>query len=199
MSREKQHWNSFDSDDAFDKAVWFASDKKIDECLNMIIPSLTEHLADKCATIFDLGCGVGRLIHPFAEKYKSIHFVGIDFSDRMLNVAQKKLIQNVGYCLNDGVSIPFDNGSFEAGYSMIMFQHIQNENFAGYLKEVGRVLKNGGIFRFQFVEGNEPDVFLSHHVTVDQVIKWAETAGLSCVAVDNGIYDVWKWITVKKQ
>lgn len=197
MIKEKQHWNSFGSDEDLTKAVWFDSDKKIDECLNMIIPSLAHHLTDRFATVFDLGCGVGRLLHPFAEKHESIHFVGIDFSEKMIEVAERKSLQNVRYCLNDGLTIPFTDNCLDAGYSMIMFQHIPRPNFAGYLKEVSRVLKEGGTFRFQFVEGTE-DVFLSHHLTLREVRAYIEAAGLRCTAVDNGIYDVWKWITVKK-
>lgn len=194
MTDEKQHWESFKDPVSVSKAIWADEDKKIWECLDMIIPPLRSKLKEGCR-IFDLGCGNGRLLRPLSEKYPYTYFTGIDFSVPMIEFAIGN--SNIIYILNDGETIPASDNYFDGGYSMIMFQHIANESFASYLKEVARVLKSDGLFVFQFVEGVQQH-FLSHNATTDNVIKWIEGAGLKQVSLQSGIYDVWKWVTVKK-
>lgn len=191
---EKSHWESFKDADAVNRAIWNHDDKKVDACLNMIIPALETKL-NPGSRIFDLGCGTGRLLVPFAKRYTDVDFLGIDFSAPMIKFAVAA--HNIYYRKNDGITIPIIDEYFDAGFSMIMFQHIENEVFANYLKEVARVLKHGGIFRFQFVEGVQQH-FLSHHALVSDVDKWIVDAGLVAVSLDSGLDDVWKWVTVIK-
>ncbi len=194
MKKEKQHWESFKDSVSVSKAIWADEDKKIDECLDMIIPSLISKLKEG-NRIFDLGCGNGRLLRPLSEKYPYTYFTGIDFSTPMIEFAMGN--SNIIYILNDGETMPCSDNYFDGGYSMIMFQHITNENFVAYLKEIARALKPDGIFIFQFVEGQQQH-FLSHNATVDDVKKWVTDAGMRVVSLTGGIYEVWKWITVKK-
>lgn len=194
MTQEKQHWESFKDAVSVSKAIWADEDKKVNECLRMITPALRSKLKHG-NNILDLGCGNGRLLHPLSLKYRSVDFVGVDFSAAMLRFAMDG--ENIIYAQNDGVTIPFDDNYFHGGYSMIMFQHIPNENFAGYLKEVYRVLRPEGIFIFQFVEGVQRH-FLSHHAAVDSVMKWVSDAGMRCLSLDDGIYYEWKWMAIQK-
>lgn len=194
MKEEKQHWNSFKDAVSVSKAIWADEDKRVDECLRMITPALKSKLK-KGSSILDLGCGNGRLLYPLSLRYRSVNFVGVDFSAAMLRFAMDG--KNIMYARNDGVTIPFDDNYFEGGYSMIMFQHIPNENFEGYLKEVYRVLKPGGIFIFQFVEGVQQH-FLSHHAILEEVLTWISDAGLKHISTHNGIYPAWKWVTTQK-
>ena len=194
MQREKEHWNSFNEKQDFENAVWASNDKKIPDCIEMIVPHIEHRMTGGCR-VFDLGCGVGRLLYPIAKMYPNVLFTGIDFSEKMLDYASR--LQNITYMQNDGQAIPYPANHFDAGYSMIMFQHIENSCVAAYLKEVSRVLKPGGVFRFQFVEG-EQQHFLSHHATLDEVKKWCEDAGVKITGMDVGIYSVWRWVTVVK-
>lgn len=194
MDKEKEFWQSFTDPVAVSKAIWADEDKKVAECLKMIVPSIRSKLnVDR--SVFDLGCGIGRLLHPLSEIYPYVDFVGIDFSEPMIQFAKKN--ENITYVLNDGKTIPFDDNYFDAGYSMIMFQHITNESVASYLKEVARVLKNGGVFVFQIVEGDQHH-FLSHNAIIDDVIKWVQDAGMSVKTITGGIFSVWIWVTAIK-
>lgn len=195
MKKEQEFWQSFTDPVAVSNAIWAHQDKKISECLNMIVPHLKNRLKKSGGKVFDLGCGNGRLLYPFAKSYPWLAFTGIDFSRPMIENAMPNT--NINYVLNDGATIPFPDNYFDCGYSMIMFQHIPNNNFADYLTEVGRVLRKGGLFRFQFVEGDQHH-FLSHNALMSDVIEWVMDAGLKCTSFDTGIYDVWKWVTIQK-
>lgn len=194
MTEEKKHWESFKDAVSVSKAIWADEDKKIDECLDMIIPPLRSKLKEG-SRIFDLGCGNGRLLRPLSEKYPYTYFTGIDFSAPMIEFAIRN--SNIIYILNDGETMPSSDNYFDGGYSMIMFQHITNENFVAYLKEIARALKPDGVFVFQFVEGVQQH-FLSHNATAGEVRKWVSDAGMKVVSLTGGIYEVWKWVTVKK-
>lgn len=65
-------------------------------------------------------------------------------------------------------------------------------------KETYRVLKPGGIFRFQFIEGIEQEPF-SNHYSLDDMKQWLNDAGLEFVKADQGLcHFQWTWVTAKK-
>lgn len=187
MIKEKEHWNSIPESELAHEAC---SANILGECLNQIEPYL------KPGRIFDLGCGVGRLIGPLSTRHPESNFVGIDFSENMLSIAPLKA--NVKYRINDGKTIPAHNDYFDFGYSMLVFQHVPKDIFFGYLKEAARVLKKGGIFRFQFVNGTQQH-FLSHHALEEDVVKWSLLWFRHVMNVDRSvIYDNWTWMTLIK-
>ena len=73
----------------------------------------------------------------------------------MVYLSSKKAssIKNVLFEKNDGRTLP--KHVIDGAYSMLCFQHITAEGVRGYIKQVGSMLSKGGVFRFQFVEGNE--------------------------------------------
>ena len=184
--KELKYWNSI-SKDKIDKEVCSADITK--DCLKIIESNLTIK-----GNILDLGCGNGRLMVPLAKKHRRSKFTGVDFSKNILDEAPK--VSNVDYILNDGKTIKTKK-KFDSGYSMLLFQHIENKDFENYLKEVYKVLKKGGKFLFQFVEGKD-QAFLSHNARVSDVFKWCENAGFIKFKTHNAIYDVWKWALVEK-
>lgn len=186
MSKELQYWNGIPESQIADAAC--AVDI-LGHCLWKIEPYLLGGL------IFELGCGNGRLIGALAKQYMH-KFVGIDFSENMLSISPSA--KNLKYMMNDGKSIPADENTFDSGYSMLMFQHVTPDVFSGYLKEVYRVLRPGGIFRFQFVHGTE-NVFLARNVDPQKVIDWVAYAGLQLVGMEQDEkFETWKWVTCQK-
>ena len=100
--------------------------------------------------ILDFGCGVGRLVIPFAEIAE--HVVGVDVSDSMLKEARKNCneysVQNVSLLKSDDNLSSLD-GEFDLIHSFIVFQHIPVERGRRILTNLLNHLKERGICAIQ--------------------------------------------------
>jgi SAM-dependent methyltransferase len=99
----------------------------------------------------EIGCGPGRLMLPFGRHFAEIH--GVDVSDEMIRLARENL-RNVPHahvhCLNGMDLRPLASGHFDFVYSFAVFQHVPSRDVVfSYLADARRVLKPGGILRFQ--------------------------------------------------
>jgi ubiquinone/menaquinone biosynthesis C-methylase UbiE len=185
--------------------VWRERDsnwnKRVEECLKNVLEPFTE-LLNKEIIILDLGCGMGRLSLPIAQRYPNVKIVGIDISPEMIKIAKQnsKDLKNIRYKVNDGISISeIDDNCIDLVYSIVTFQHIPNQVFQGYIKEISRILRKSGKFRIQFVEGNYYG-FNENNSNEDDVIKWCDEAGLNIINIDrNLIFPKWTWITGEKK
>jgi len=94
----------------------------------------------------DLCCGTGDIAREVLRQYPASKVTGLDFSQKMLNIAKSKSSNNSGiqYLLGDAMEIPFPDTNFDAvtiGYGL---RNVPNLN--GCLQEILRVLKPGGSF-----------------------------------------------------
>lgn len=107
------------------------------------------------AAILEIGCGVGRFLRPLASRSNTV--TGIDFSEEMLRAAASYCADfpNVSLIQNDGASLQqLEDASFDYCVTAGVFQHITHiDIIAQYCREALRVLKDHGLFLFQF-EGN---------------------------------------------
>ena len=103
------------------------------------------------ATVLEIGCGIGRLLRPMAARFQRV--IGFDVSAKMIEQSHEYLAdcKNVETYANDGSTLPgIADNSVDFCYSFICFQHIPRKEFiASYLREALRVLKAGGVFKFQ--------------------------------------------------
>ena len=101
--------------------------------------------------VLEIGCGVGRMTRYFARRFNEVH--GIDVSEEMIKHASENLdeSENVTLHVGNGCDLDcFGDDSFDFVFSYITFQHIPNVVITlNYIREVGRVLRNGGHFYFQ--------------------------------------------------
>lgn len=100
---------------------------------------------------FEIGCGAGRLTTGLAKRFKKVY--GLDVSSVMVEKAREMVesqgvAENVKLWTGDGVTLqPQKDSSVDVVYSCIVFQHIPDIDLQlGYLAEVGRILKPGGLF-----------------------------------------------------
>lgn len=198
VTEERAWWDEIAHTSKRDANIYDASLGTTDECLAEIIPSLGPLSED--AVVLDLGCGVGRLILPMARAL-GCQFVGLDISTAMVSIARERraeqMLENVSLIVGDGRSLP-EYLEVDAVYSMLMFQHIAADACAGYVREVARILKPGGRFRFQDALGTE-DGFLSHQTSVAEMHGWCESAELTVIESEaSRLYARWHWLTARK-
>ena len=118
--------------------------------------------------VLEIGCGVGRLLK------KGWH--GIDISMNMLDIANRRT-QGRCYLKHTAGDIPYPNNTFDWIYCYLVFQHLKPSEIQQYFNEVKRTLKTSGIFRFQFIEGDEREPF-SNHYSLDEIKDFTKEAGL---------------------
>jgi len=190
---ERAYWDAVALDPERVRAEVY-SDLDLQECLEAMMIS---PWAKPYHLITDLGCGSGRLLLAFAELYPRTKFLGIDSSKEMIESIDPP--EKVAVYQNDGRTLePWKANAFDDVYSMTMFQHIPKEAQRGYVSEVFRVLKPGGVFRLQWVlEGEQGP--LSYPVRYKTMLRWITNAGFSILGSQRGLVrPQWQWITAMK-
>jgi len=112
-----------------------------------IVRELTQDWDGK--RILELGCGTGRFSLNMASKGKPT--ILMDIALQMLNVTRSKLHSSSHQFMGINGSIyqlPFENGWFDAAYSINVFNHL--EYLKSAFSEVNRILKEDGLFLVNF-------------------------------------------------
>ena len=88
----------------------------------------------------DIGCGSGEI----TQEVKNMGFntIGLDFSDKAIEIAKKKNLNALVHDLDKG--LPFEDNKFDIILAGDVIEHIFDPIFV--FKEVKRVLKPDGIF-----------------------------------------------------
>lgn len=95
--------------------------------------------------ILDLGCGNGRLFAMLKEK--NIEYLGVDSSDKMINIAREKHgPAGAKFLTVEALELPFPESYFQKIFSVAVLHHIPSEEFRlKFLSEIKRVLKPRGL------------------------------------------------------
>ena len=97
-------------------------------------------------SVLDFGCGVGRLLLPFAKIATDV--VGLDVSPSMLQEARRNCdaqrLGNVRLFRSDD-ALSTLTGSFDLIHSCIVFQHIPVERGRAIFSQLLRYLRPGGV------------------------------------------------------
>lgn len=119
---------------------------------------------DQYESVFDFGCGCGRLARQLLQQIPSPRrYLGIDLHLGMIKWCQENLqirspgfefvhhdVHNIG--LNPGTSkprtlpFPAHDQSFKLVIGLSVFTHLLEDQVEYYLKEVARILQPAGIF-----------------------------------------------------
>lgn len=129
-----------DKDTAFVRGCWDFSLHMASEFAPFI-----SHPEDK--VIMEIGHGAGRLLAAASRSFK--HAIGVDIHENNEKVAEELNahgIENFTLFQSDGKSLPVPDQNVDCVYTFIVMQHLERiEVFESYLKEIHRVLKNGGV------------------------------------------------------
>jgi SAM-dependent methyltransferase len=92
--------------------------------------------------VLDLGCGSGASVDLFRALDAGVDWVGLDVPDS--REAKLRTRSDARFATFDGVSIPFEDGSFDLVYCKQVLEHVPHPG--PLLRDVRRVLAPGGFF-----------------------------------------------------
>lgn len=126
----------------------------LNHLLSLNIDKVWRRKAAKTATkkqpnaILDLATGTGDLAIALAKRNPQAHIIGMDISEKMLDIGKAKVAQQmmesqIELSLGDAAALPFENGSFDA--VTVAFGVRNFENLDKSLSEIHRVLKQDGL------------------------------------------------------
>ena len=123
--------------------------------------------------LLEIGCGLGRMTRALSARVREV--LALDVSADMLARARElnPALTNVRWLQGDGVSLaPLADGSVDAAVSFVVFQHIPDAAVTlGYVREIGRVLRDGGWAAFQI--SNDPRVHAPRRLGVrERLAGW---------------------------
>lgn len=137
---------------------WKSGFEECDSILGINTPRfdwITQNRNPKTLSVLEIGCGIGRILFPMTQIFGTVY--GVDVSPEMVTLGKKyaKKFPSCQIVENNGTDLSmFEENIFDFCYSYIVFQHIPDKKIViNNIKEVSRVLKSNGIFRFQ-VRGN---------------------------------------------
>lgn len=147
-----------------DPRFWVAATEEADETsyfesaerdTRAFVEGLRERVGAE-GRLLDLGCGIGRMTEPLGAYFTEV--VGVDVSAEMIDKARElhSSRPNVRYVTNSGADLSaFGDGSFDAVCSYSVLPHLPPDVVRAYFREINRVLRPGGWFRYQFWVGPE--------------------------------------------
>ena len=113
--------------------------------------------------ILDAGCGSGIFMIDFIKKGAFV--VGIDYSQKMLDLARKELtahkIPKNKYVLKlaDATSLPFKDNEFDLILATGLTDYLTDQQDEKFVEEASRVLKKNGSLIISFSVKNSPFSF----------------------------------------
>ena len=123
--------------------------------------------------ILDVATGTGRVARPVAKRLKGGKVIGVDQALAMLDVGHQHADPIPAYFQSAGEAdaLPFKSKSFDRAFVSFSLHHFHNSE--GVVKEVLRVLKNGGRFVVldPVVEEAKDSVDIALEAKINQVFR----------------------------
>ena len=108
-----------------------------------------------CA-VLDVGCGTGTLAVLIGRLHPGVDVIAVDPDPKALARAERKAGRArvaVRFERAFADALPFADGSFDRVFSSMMFHHVPNEDKAGALADIRRVIRPGGRLEFLDLAG----------------------------------------------
>lgn len=103
-------------------------------------------------TVLDLGCGPGQTTNYLHEQ-GCTNIVGIDISQEMIKIANRHL-PHLNFRVDNFFSLHYQNNSIGSIIAFYAIVNLTYDELSIVLKEISRVLKQGGEFLFSFHVGD---------------------------------------------
>lgn len=106
----------------------------------IILKLFKEFVKSKDSRLLEIGCGMGHTSVSLSKIISKL--VGIDISIEGIKIAKER-VNNAEFIVGDATALPFKDKCFDCVIVKDVLEHIENDLQA--IKEVNRVLKNGGL------------------------------------------------------
>jgi ubiquinone/menaquinone biosynthesis C-methylase UbiE len=201
-ARENAFYYIASSRDDWTPADFFASGE---ESVRELIVDDRERICNgknpKKMRALEIGCGAGRMTRALASFFGEAH--GVDVSREMVQQGRKLLagVPNAHLHHGSGADLRvLGDMRFDFAFSFIVFQHIPSKGvIENYVREVSRLLKPGGTFKFQ-VQGHpqaistEDDTWVGVPFSQDEAFAMAERNGFDFLGSKGaGTQYYWLW------
>jgi SAM-dependent methyltransferase len=146
--------------------------------VNLVVDDFTEHNIEDPLHILEYGCGIGRNLIYFSERYPKANLTGYDISQKSISIAQKEF-SNVFFTsdINELKSEHYDL-IFVAGVFHHIVPELRSEVFDHFFQ---KLKKTGSIFVFEHNAYNPVTRKMVRECPFDQdaiLIKSKEMKGL---------------------
>ena len=153
LDKQRQFWNADPTTSKFGRVDTVSASE---EAYNRMAEQHFEHICSNVqfsgdCTILEIGCGLGRLLSRM-QRLPHANLIGVDISCNMIELARQNVAadSHLQLFVNSGADLPMiDSYSVDFCYSNDVFIHIADISVVtSYLKEISRILKPHGLFRF---------------------------------------------------
>lgn len=117
--------------------------------------------------ILDLGSGPGR--EGLILKKSGLEVVCLDASEEMVKITRQKGLESIQA---DLMKIPIEDQFFDGVWAYTSLLHIPRNDLPKALKEISRVLKEGGIFGLGMIEGDNQEYRESSGVNLPRLFTF---------------------------
>ena len=168
-------------------------------CKDDYPPILEELEKIKFKDLLDVGCGTGPMIELLTEEYPDRHYVGMDLTPKMIEVANAKKLKNAEFITGDSEDMPFEDESFDVLICANSFHHYPDPQ--KFFREVKRVLRPGGFLVLRDYTSYPFVIWLMNHTemplanlighgdvkahTIDEVKEFCKNAGLKINKIEK--------------
>lgn len=167
-----------------DEAFFASGRQTVAEEILTDMTNICQGKEPKDMTVLEIGCGAGRVTRALAEVFGRVY--GVDVSGEMIARASAALagMPHATVVQNNGADLEaLGDIQVDFAFSSIVFQHIPSrEVIYNYVREVHRLLRPGGLFKFQ-VQGDatlqttSDDTWLGVPFSDAQAVAMAEACG----------------------
>lgn len=141
-------------------------------------------------SVFDLGCGSGRLAAALGEEPGIlVDYLGTDVVRALLDYAATKTPAHFRFARHRELSVPTPDSSIDIACAFSVFTHLLHHETFIYLEDMKRALKPGGKIVFSFLEFASPGHWNVFEATIDYA-KGKQTPHLNQF-IERNVIAVW--------
>jgi SAM-dependent methyltransferase len=194
-----------------DEQFFAAGEQEVQGQIFNDLENICQHRDPKTMKVLEIGCGAGRVTRALARFFGQVY--AVDISRNMVRQARRAvakfpnahIFRNNGHDLNvvrRGWWHRFGIGGkleIDFAFSCLVFQHIPSRAvIESYVSEVNRLLKPGGLFKFQVQgyteeEPNLDDSWIGYAFSPEDARKLAEDNGFE-LRFDWGAGSQYYWL-----
>lgn len=165
-----RHFVATEKTDWTDEEFFASGEEAVANHIRTDMINICQGKDPKRMKVLEIGCGAGRVTRALANLFGTVY--AVDISGEMVARAREALagVDNVVIEQNNGRDLSvLGDIKVDFAFSYIVFQHVPSKAvIESYVREVYRVLRFGGLFKFQ-VQGDFPKFQLEPDWTLDEV------------------------------